>query len=48
MSGGERSIIWEAHVHILVFTGCKNNQFIKEMMQRTNILICAPGQIREV
>ena len=31
MSSGGRSIIWEAHIHILVFTGCKNNQFIKKI-----------------
>ena len=31
MSSGGRSIIWEARIHILVFTGCKNNQFIKKI-----------------
>ena len=38
------SIIWgEAHIHIFVFTDCKNNRFQKKlMMHNTNIHICAP------
>ena len=41
--GRWRSIIGEAHIHILVFTDCKNNRFQwKLMMPNTNIWICAP------
>ena len=33
----------EAHVHIFVFTDCKNNRFQKKLMiHDTNIWICAP------
>ena len=36
--GGGRLIIGGAHIHIFVFTDCKNNRFQKKlMMQNTNI-----------
>ena len=37
-SGGGRSLIGVAHIHIFVFTDCKNNRFQKKLMtQNTNI-----------
>ena len=44
--GRRRSIIGGAHIHIFVFTDCKNNRFQKKlMMHNTNIWICAPPLI---
>ena len=44
--GRRRSIIGGAHIHILVFTDCKNNRFQKKlMMHNMNICICAPPLI---
>ena len=38
IKGANRSIIWGDHIHIFVFTDCKNNRFQKKLIvQNTNI-----------